>query len=68
MAGVAVPALFYRLLPLLGVGIAVLCELVTFSLVFDAFAYLIPLGRFAALAWLLTAGLLLPTTRHREMR
>lgn len=71
VAGVAVPALFYRLLPrwlgIGGVGIAVVCELTTFALLVDWAAYLIPVGRFPALLRLLTAGLLLPVTHRREV-
>lgn len=68
VAGIAAPALFYRLLPrwlaLVGVVIAVICELTTLVMLLDRLAYAIPLGRFPALAWLVTAGFLLPATRR----
>lgn len=70
VAGIAVPALFFRLLPrwmsAVGVVIAVVCELTTFVLLIPSAAYAIPLGRFPALLWLLTAAVILPTTRRRE--
>lgn len=69
VAGIAVPALFYRLLPrwlaVVGVAIAVICEVATFVMLFDWLAYAIPLGRFPALAWLVAAAFLLPATRRR---
>ena len=72
VAGVAVPALFYRLLPrwfgIAGVGVAIVCELTTLALLIDWAAYRIPLGRFPALLWLLVAGRLLPATRRQEVR
>jgi hypothetical protein len=68
-AGVAVPALFARLLPrplvVAGLVFAALAELSTLSVVTDAFAFLLPVSRFPLLVWLIAAGFLLPTTRRR---
>lgn len=72
VAGIAVPALFFRLLPrwlgIVGLGVTIVCELTTFALVFGWAAYAIPLGRFPALLWLLTSAVLLPATRRRGTR
>jgi len=69
LAGVAVPALFGRLLPrpaaIVGLVIAVVAQLSTLSLLNDGAAYLLPLARFPALIWLIAAGFMLPTTRAR---
>jgi hypothetical protein len=68
-AGVAVPALFARLLPrplvLVGLLFAVIAELSTLSVISDSLAFLLPVGRFPLLIWLTVAGFLLPTTRRR---
>lgn len=70
VAGIAVPALYYRLLPrslaMVGIAVAVVCELTTFALLFDWAAYAIPLGRFPALLWLLAAAVRLPTARRGD--
>jgi hypothetical protein len=67
IAGLAVPAAFGALLPrwLAGTGliIALIAEFATLSLLADGAAYLLPVARFAGLAWLITAGALLPKTR-----
>jgi hypothetical protein len=67
LAGIAVPAAFGRLLPrwlvTIGLVLAVIAELSTFTLLVDGAAYLLPIARFAGLAWLITAGALLPKTR-----
>lgn len=70
LAGIAVPAAFHRLLPrpmwMAGVALAVLCEFSTVAFAVPAAAYLLPLGRFGGLIWLITAAALLPRTRHRH--
>jgi hypothetical protein len=70
IAGVAVSAAFHRLLPrslwVAGVGLAVVCEVSTLALAVDAAAYLLPLGRFGGLAWLIAAGFALPSSRPRR--
>jgi hypothetical protein len=67
IAGLAVPAAFGALLPrwLAGTGllIALAAEFSTLSLLVTGAAYLLPVARFAGLAWLITAGALLPKTR-----
>ena len=67
IAGLAVPAAFAALLPrwLAGTGllIALAAEFSTLSLLLSGAAYLLPAARFAGLAWLITAGVLLPQTR-----
>jgi hypothetical protein len=67
IAGLAVPAAFGALLPrwLAGTGliIALAAEFSALSLLINGAAYLLPVARFAGLAWLITAGALLPKTR-----
>jgi hypothetical protein len=67
IAGLAAPAAFAALLPrwLAGTGllIALAAELSALSLLAGGAAYLLPVARFAGLAWLITAGALLPKTR-----
>jgi len=67
IAGLAVPAAFGALLPrwLAGTGlvIALIAEFSALSLLVGGAAYLLPVARFAGLAWLITAGALLPKTR-----
>ena len=69
IAGLAVPAAFGALLPrwlvAAGLLIALAAEFSTLSLLVNGAAYLLPVARFAGLAWLITAGALLPTTRSR---
>lgn len=73
VAGIAVPALILRLLPMplawIGLVIAVIAELSFLSMFIDPLHILIPIGRFGSLIWLVIAGFLLPRTRHtREER
>jgi hypothetical protein len=69
IAGIAVPGLLAGLVPRrlawAGLVIAALAELATLSLLIDAAAYLLPVARFAGLAWLIAAGFLLPRRRAR---
>ena len=69
IAGLAVPAAFGALLPrwlvAAGLILAVVAEVSALSLLTDVFSNLLPVARFAGLAWLITAGALLPTTRSR---
>ena len=64
MAGIAVPAAFYGLLPrpvwITGIALALVGELTTLTLATTAAAYLIPIARFGGLGWLVAAGALLP--------
>jgi hypothetical protein len=72
VAGVAVPALILRFIPRwiawTGLVIAAISELSFLSLVFDPLQYLLPLGRFGGLAWLIVVGFLLPRTRAAANR
>jgi hypothetical protein len=67
IAGLAVPAAFGALLPrwltAAGLIIALAAEFSALSLVVSGAAYLLPVARFAGLAWLIIAGVLLPKTR-----
>ena len=67
LAGVAVSAAFTGLLPRpvwqAGVVLAVVCELSTLVLLVPGAAYLLPVGRFGGLAWLVVAAVLLPRRR-----
>lgn len=67
LAGTAVPALIVGLLPrwlaITGLLLAVAAELSTLVLVTPGFGVLLPIARFGAMAWLIAAGALLPTTR-----
>ena len=67
IAGLAVPAaigaLLHRWLAATGLIIALVAEFSTLSLLINGAAYLLPVARFAGLAWLITAGALLPRTR-----
>ncbi|HEX3785221.1 MAG TPA: DUF4386 domain-containing protein [Pseudonocardiaceae bacterium] len=70
IAGVSVPSLILRLLPralaLTGLVIAALSALATFALLLPALDFLIPVGRFGGLLWLIAASVLLPLNRHRN--
>ncbi|MEU7870847.1 DUF4386 domain-containing protein [Dactylosporangium sp. NPDC049140] len=70
LAGVAVPGLLARLLPRwlawAGLAIAAVAELSTLALLVDGAAYLLPVARFTAIAWLIAAGFLLPRQRGRS--
>jgi len=67
IAGLAVPAAFGALLPrwlvVTGLILAVAAEFSSLCLLADGFAYLLPVARFGGLAWLITAGALLPKIR-----
>lgn len=62
VAGVAVPGLLSGALPrtfaLAGIAIAAVAELATLSLVANGIAFLLPLGRFPGMLWLIAAGVL----------
>ncbi|MGI5156917.1 hypothetical protein [Microbispora sp. CA-102843] len=70
VAGVAVPGLLAGLLPrplaLAGLVIAAVAEISTLTLLVTEAAFLLPVARFTALAWLIAAGFLLPRTRTRQ--
>jgi hypothetical protein len=68
VAGTAIPALVIRLLArwlaLVGIAIALVCEIGTLTLISTRFAYLLPVAGLA-LVWLAAAGFLLPANRAR---
>jgi hypothetical protein len=70
LAGVAVPAGLMRFLPrwtmTFGLVVAGIAELSTLSLLVPAAAFLLPIARFPAFIWILTAGALLPQSRRRS--
>jgi hypothetical protein len=67
MAGVCIPAAFFKLLPkwlvVFGLVLAVTGELSALSLVIPKALFLIPLTRFPGFIWLIGAGFALPKTR-----
>lgn len=69
LAGIAVPGLLAGLLPRwlawAGLAVAAVAELATLSLLVEGAAYLLPVARFAGLAWLIVAGFRLPLYRIR---
>lgn len=71
LLGLSISSLFGRVLPRwlawAGVVIAVACELSAFSVAFSDLEFLLPIGRFGSLAWLVVTGFLLPSSR-RELR
>lgn len=66
IAGVCVPAAFFKLLPkwlvAFGLALALVGELSVLSLVIPQALFLIPLTRFPGFIWLIAAGFALPTT------
>jgi hypothetical protein len=68
VAGVAVPVLILRLTPRplawTGLVIAALGVLSTFTLLTSALDATLPVGRFAGLAWLIVASVMLPRDRR----
>ena len=73
MAGVSVPALFYRLVPkwmsILGLVVAVFGVLSWFSIVLTPAMFFIPLTRFPGFVWMIAVGFALPTrARGAESR
>jgi hypothetical protein len=71
LMGLSVASLSGRVLPRplawVGVGLAVICELAASSVAFSDLTFLLPIGRFGSLAWLLAIGFVLPSSR-RELR
>ncbi|GAB3350593.1 DUF4386 domain-containing protein [Amycolatopsis echigonensis] len=67
IAGIAVPALFLKLLPrwmsVAGLVVAAAAVLASLSLLTPALYPLIPVGRFGGLVWLVAASVLLPRDR-----
>jgi hypothetical protein len=71
IAGMAVPGvilgLFPRWLAWVGLVVAALAELSFLSLAVEPLQFLLPIGRFVGMAWLIAAGFLLPVDR-RDVR
>lgn len=67
VAGIAVPSLILRFLPRwlawTGLVIAGLSELAFLSMTIEPLQFLLPIGRFVGLLWLILAGFLLPRDR-----
>lgn len=72
VAGIAVPALILRFVPRwlawAGLVIAGLSELSFLSMVIEPLQFLLPVGRFGGLAWLVAVGFLLPRSRAAANR
>ncbi|MHA7285587.1 hypothetical protein ACX80I_04855 [Arthrobacter sp. MDT3-44] len=72
VAGIAVPALVLGFLPRwlawTGLVIAALSELSFLSMTIEPVQFLLPLGRFGGLLWLVAAGFLLPVSRSAANR
>lgn len=71
VAGISIAGLLSGVLPRwlgrAGLAIAVVSEVAALSAAFDALDFLLPVGRFAGLLWLVAIAFLLPATR-RELR
>lgn len=67
VAGIAVPSLILRFLPRwlawTGLVIAGLSELAFLAMTIEPLQFLLPIGRFGGLLWLILAGFLLPSNR-----
>src|SRR5215813_7078790 len=67
VAGVSIIAWFTKMLPRwlvwLGLAVAIIAELSSFSLVFTPAAYLLPAARLPGFVWTIAAGFLLPRSR-----
>lgn len=65
VAGVSIPAGLYRLIPrwlmVLGILIAIACELASFTVLNFTAGYFIPAGRFLSILWMIGVALTLPT-------
>jgi hypothetical protein len=70
IAGVSIPAGLHKLIPrwLMGLGIAVAlaCELSSLTLLNFTAGYLIPVGRFVSIVWMVGVSLTLPASRPME--
>lgn len=70
LAGVSVAAGLHKLVPRwvmwLGIVVAVACELASFTLVNFTAGYLIPVGRFISILWMIAVSLTLPTGKPTQ--
>jgi hypothetical protein len=71
IAGVSIAALIRKVVPAWlgwgGIAVAVASELAGLSAAFDGADFLLPIGRFGGLVWLIAIGFLLPASR-RDLR
>jgi len=71
LLGVSITSLFGNVLPRwlawAGIAIGVVCAACALAVAFDALDFLLPIGRFGSLIWLVVIGFLLPSSR-RELR
>ena len=71
LLGVSIPGLLGRVLPRAvgwaGIAVAAVCELAALAVAFDGADFLLPIGRFGGLVWMIAVALTLPATR-RELR
>lgn len=67
VAGISVPALVGRLVPRwigwFGLALAVVCEVASLAAATDVLVPLLPIGRFATMAWLIAIAVALPNRR-----
>jgi len=72
VAGLAVPALILRFIPRwlawTGLALAALSELSFLTLGLEPLQFLVPIGRFGGMAWLIAVGFLLPVNRAAANR
>jgi len=72
VAGVSIIAWFTKMLPRwlvwLGLAVAMIAELSSFSLVFTPAAYLLPAARFPGFVWIIATGSLLPRSRAEAQK
>jgi hypothetical protein len=70
VAGISVPALVGRLTPRwigwVGLALAVVCELASLTAATGALTPLLPIGRFATMAWLIAVAVTLPAEANRQ--
>jgi hypothetical protein len=68
LAGISISGLLGRALPRVvawgGIGIAVVCEIASLAVAFDGADFLLPIGRFGGLVWMIVVGFTLPARRR----
>jgi hypothetical protein len=71
VAGVSISGLLGRVLPRpvawAGIGVAVLCEISSLAVAFDGADFLLPIGRFGSLVWMVAVAVTLPSTRRERL-
>ena len=72
IAGIGVPSLILHLIPRwlawFGLVLAALAEISFLAMLVPELAFLLPIGRFLGLGWLVAVGFLLPRSRHEVPR